>query len=97
MRLILSDPALADLERLRRFLTDKNPEASRRAAAVIMQAFETLKEFPKRGTPSRRSGLRELVIPFGQAAYIVRYALDEAMSELIILRVWHGREERHKP
>jgi plasmid stabilization system protein ParE len=95
VKLIFSDPALDDLERLRGFLNDQNPEASRRAAAVIMRALETLEEFPKRGTPSRRSGLRELVIPFGQAAYIVRYALDVAMSELIILRVWHGREERH--
>jgi len=94
VKLILSDTALADLERLRLFLIEQNPAASQRAAMVIIEAFETLKRFPKRGTPSRRRGLREFIIPFGQSAYIVRYSVMEEAGELVILRVWHGREKR---
>ncbi len=36
---------------------------------------------------------RELVIPFGRSAYVLRYRIDEH-GDAIIIRVWHGRERR---
>jgi len=39
-------------------------------------------------------GARELMVPFGRSAYVVRYAHVAEAKEIIILRVWHGRETR---
>lgn len=50
--------------------------------------------FPDRGRPAGFAGARELIVPFGRSAYIVRYAHLNRMGEVIILRVWHGREDR---
>lgn len=94
MKLIVSRAALVDLERLRDFLSDKNPDAAHRAIAVLMAAMESLDVSPDRGRPSRVAGARELIVPFGSSAYIVRYAHREQTSEILILRIWHGREDR---
>ncbi len=37
---------------------------------------------------------RQLFIPFGNSAYILRYRLDEEQERLFVVRIWHGREER---
>jgi plasmid stabilization system protein ParE len=50
--------------------------------------------YPERGRQSAVTNARELVVPFGRSAYIVRYALLTKADEVIILRVWHGREQR---
>jgi hypothetical protein len=34
------------------------------------------------------------VVPFGRSAYLVRYVHVAEASEVIILRIWHGREKR---
>jgi len=39
-------------------------------------------------------GARELLVPFGRSAYVVRYAHLPARDEILILRVWHGHEAR---
>ena len=94
MKLIVTRAALADLERLRTFLADKNPAAAQRAVAALEQAMESLDIFPDRGRPSSLAGARELIVPFGRSAYIVRYARLERVDEVVILRIWHGREDR---
>jgi len=35
---------------------------------------------------------RELYLPFGNGAYVLRYRLDGDM--VVIIRVWHSREHR---
>ena len=94
MKLIVSQEAAGDLYRLRAFLADKNPGAARRAAAVIANAVRSLEVFPARGRPSGRADTRELIVPFGRSAYIIRYAYLTESNEIVILRIWHGREER---
>ena len=50
--------------------------------------------FPGRGRASGIVGLRELVVPFGRSAYVVRFAHDPQRQEIVIVRIWHGREAR---
>ncbi|WP_244144304.1 type II toxin-antitoxin system RelE/ParE family toxin [Paraburkholderia tropica] len=70
-RLIVTQRAIEGLERCRRFLSRKTPEASRRAAQVIDQHFRTLEATPAIGRPIEATpGLRELVIPFGDTGYV---------------------------
>ena len=94
MRLIVSVAAAADIERLHAFLVDKSPDAARRAVAVLVRAIQSLDALAERGRPSGVAGLRELVVPFGRSAYVVRYAYDAARQEVVIVRIWHGREAR---
>ena len=94
MKLIVSPEAIADLERLRAFLADKNPAAAQRAAAAIIGAIQSLDMFPDRGHPTSTADVRELIVPFGSSAYVLRYAHAARADEVIILRIWHGREQR---
>lgn len=94
MRLIISQRAAADLERLHAFLLHKNPTVARRATDVLADAIQSLNTVPDRGRPSGIAGARELIVPFGRSAYVLRYVHWEQAGEIIILRVWHGREAR---
>jgi plasmid stabilization system protein ParE len=77
----------------RRF-ANKDVVAARRAVAEIVGAIDALTVFPDRGSPAHLAGLRDLIVPFGRSNYIVRYMHDRAISEIIIIRVSHGREAR---
>jgi len=92
VKLVVSQAAQADLLRLHDFLAGADPAVARRAVSAIVGAIDTLALFPERGRPSVLPGLRELIVPFGEAAYVVRYALDS--GGIVVLRIWHGREAR---
>jgi plasmid stabilization system protein ParE len=94
VRLTVSHGAVADLDRLHEFLVAKDRSAAQRAARTIDDAVRSLTDFPQRGRPSGIAGVRELIVPFGQSAYVVRYAYLASRDEIVILRLWHGREER---
>jgi hypothetical protein len=38
--------------------------------------------------------MRELIIPFGQSAYLLRYSHSAMSDEIVVHRIWHGREAR---
>jgi plasmid stabilization system protein ParE len=94
VNIVISQAALADIERLRGFLANVNPRAAQDAVAALSVAVQSLDIFPDRGRLSRVHGVRELIVPFGRSSYVLRYLHDEARQEVLILRVWHGREER---
>ena len=95
MKLIVSGSATADLGRLRAILAESNPSAARRAVAVLIDAIDSLQNFPDRGRPSGVEDVRELIVPFGRSAYVVGYRHDEGRAEIQVLRIWHGREARN--
>ncbi len=85
--------AKSDLQRLYDFITPHNPIAAARAVQTIITSVEQLAEFPEAGAPwTPDSRYRELVIPFGARAYIARYRVLQ--ERVIIVRVWHGLEDR---
>jgi len=94
MKLIVSLAAAADLWRLRYFLANKNPDAAGRAAAVLASAIQSLDTMAGRGRPSGSPNVCELIVPFGQSAYVLRYTYSVEKQEVVVLRVWHGREAR---
>lgn len=94
MKIVVTDGALGDLERLRIFLAEKDVDAGERAKFTLVEAIDSLMTFPDRGRPSLLPGTRELVVKFGQSAYIVRYAYRSSADAVYIYRVWHGREHR---
>jgi len=88
--------ALADVDRLYRFLLDKDTEAAARAAGHILEAARLLATSPRIGQPMPDdTGRRELFIAFGAGAYVLRYILEEADIPVVI-RVWHSKESRRQ-
>ena len=94
MKIALSPRAKKDLERLRIFLAETNVTASERAVARLLAAIQSLRDFPGRGRPIAQTGLRELIVPFGKAGYVVRYYHSARYDGIVILRIWHSREDR---
>jgi plasmid stabilization system protein ParE len=94
VKLVVSKEALGDIERLRTFLDEKEEAAEQHAVAVLRRAVGSLEIFPGRGRPSGIPGVRELVVPFGHSAYLVRYFHDRERETVVVIRVWHEREAR---
>ncbi|ANW04942.1 type II toxin-antitoxin system RelE/ParE family toxin [Bradyrhizobium icense] len=92
--ILLSRDAVEDVERLRIFLDRANPEAARRALALIWTGIERLQDFPALGMPTEDPDIRQIVLRFGASGYIVRYAILPETGNVLVTRVWHGREAR---
>jgi plasmid stabilization system protein ParE len=90
--LIWSPRALADVQRLYRFLNPQNPDAARRAVAAIRAGVRILARQPQIGRPADEMSpeYREWLIDFGDSGYIVRYRLDGETAVLLAVR--HQRE-----
>jgi plasmid stabilization system protein ParE len=92
--ILLSPDAVIDIERLRTFLDRDSPDAARRALTSIWTAIDRLQEFPGLGMPTEDTDIRQIVIRFGASGYIVRYAILTQTPDILITRIWHGRESR---
>jgi toxin ParE1/3/4 len=92
--ILLSPDAIEDVERVRAFLDHANPGAARRALALIWTAIERLQDFPALGMLTEDPDIRQTVLRFGASGYIIRYAILHETSDVLITRIWHGREAR---
>ena len=90
MKIRYTPEAIHDLDRLREFIEIKNPVASQRVAKELLLGIDKLKVFPKMGVRVLRAPQPELVRDLFIGNYTVRYLI--AKEELIILRLWHGKE-----
>jgi len=90
--------ALRDLARLRAFLQHKNPIASQKAAATIIQSVQILEQYPQIGRPvadmALAPGYRELIIGFGHYGYVALYRLDG--DAVIVVAVRHQLEAGYR-
>jgi toxin ParE1/3/4 len=92
--ILFSPDAVEDVERLRNFLDQSNPDAARRALAAIWAPIDRLQKFPDLGMPTGDPEIRQIVVRFGAGGYIVRYAALPEHGDILITRIWHGREVR---
>ncbi|MBI3541306.1 MAG: type II toxin-antitoxin system RelE/ParE family toxin [Deltaproteobacteria bacterium] len=85
--------AVKDMARLFDFLKGRNKGAAQKAAKLIKSGAALLQGQPLIGRLMDDSeDSRELFLPFGQSAYVLRYRLDG--ERVVVVRVWHGRELR---
>lgn len=92
-RLIVTAGAIPGLERCRRFLSGKKPEAARRAGQAIIRHFTMLETTPAMGRPvDDQPELRELLIPFGDSGYVALYRHEPAQDAVYILAIRHQKE-----
>jgi len=80
-QVVFSRNAASNLERLHRFLAEKNPDAAARAVNVIVGGLASVARFPLRGRADPdRPDARQLFIRFGAAGYVARYrVLDDTV------------------
>lgn len=95
MRLVWRRAALDDLARLADFIPELYPSRSAELAQRFAEATSPLRQMPFMGRlhPSR-TRVRELIVRIGSAAYVAQYLVEEAQGDVVILRVFHGREAR---
>jgi plasmid stabilization system protein ParE len=93
-RVIPSRLAVLDLERLRVFLREKNPEASKNAVKAIKETLKKISKSPDiyRPVPDMPYQ-REAIIDFGKSGYLARFYYKPD-GDILILRIWHQLEDR---
>ena len=84
-----TDLALDDLTEIQQYIALDNPFAAHSLAVRIIEAVESLVEFPDRGRHGDEPGTRELS---SVRPYVVVYRVLE--EEVQILWVWHGAQSR---
>lgn len=94
-RLIWSPRALADVQRLYRFLAEKDKSAARRAIKSIRTSVKILAYQPKAGrlVDDMEAVYREWPIDFGNSGYLVMYRYEE--KTVTILAVRHQKEDQY--
>jgi len=91
-RLIWSEPALAHVQRLYRFLAKKNLAAAKRAVKAIRDGVKTLAQHPQVGrlVDDMDEAFRDWPVDFGESGYVVRYRFDGERVTLLAVR--HQKE-----
>ncbi len=91
-RLIWTPPALADVQRLFRFLVTKDEIAARRAIKAIRTGVKILAHQPGAGRPVEDMDpeFREWTIDFGSSGYIALYRFDGETAAILAVR--HQKE-----
>ncbi len=91
-RVIWSPNALADVQRVYRFLESKNPQAAKEAVKAIRHSVAILVQHPEVGRPieEMEPEYREWPIAFGSTGYLILYRFDGLTAVILALR--HQRE-----
>ena len=91
MEIVWMDSAIADLDRLREFIGDKNRNAAERISKVILEAISKVEQCPHIGKPVKElEFFHDFHVRFGAGGYVLRYRIFEDIIYLIHLR--HYRE-----
>lgn len=92
-QVIVTEGAAQGLERCRRFLAEKNPQAAMRAGQAIKRQFALLEKTPEIGRPlDEVPELRELIIAFGDTGYVALYRYTKETSAVHVLAFRHQKE-----
>lgn len=91
MRLRWTASAFDDLQRLHDFLAVASPAAAARTVRLLVAAPVRLTEHPRLGERLEEFGSRE-VRRLLAGAYEIRYEVRP--GEVVVLSLWHMREER---
>ncbi len=92
LRLLWTAAARLDVIRLRAFLEGKNKRAAQNAAAVIRKGIDVIVDNPYLSSQLEGREDREFFVPFGKNGYVLRYRIEA--ETILLLRIWHSRENR---
>lgn len=92
MRLRYTPRAIADIEAIADYVTERSPAGARNLRLAIETAIGQLEQFPGLGSPQTADGVRKLVVR--QYPYLIYYFADGDTSDVVILTVQHSSRER---
>lgn len=87
LAVVWTEEAVAHLEAILEYVEAFNPGAARRLGERLIEAGDSLAEFPERGRDAG-DGRREIVTVW---PYILRYRVEA--ERVVILRVRHGARD----
>lgn len=92
-QVVWSPTASRDLDRHYNFLLTQDASIAAKAVQKIIKTGGSLAQSPYRGAVvQQKTGLRKLLVSLGKYGYVIHYTVIE--EEVVILRVYHGRENR---
>jgi len=93
MKIVYTKNAYNDIQRLKEFITIKNPAAARKIVTKLVNSVDNLLVFPQLGKVVQASpdpdSLRDLYI----LDYHIRYLILK--HSIQIVRIWHQKEDRN--
>lgn len=91
MRIEWLASAILDLQRLREFIQQHNPEAAQRAVKLISTTVAPLAANPRIGKPVEDlPDYHDMFVPFGASGYVLRYRIQG--ETIFIIAVKHCKE-----
>ena len=91
-KVIITRPALRDLEQIPAYIARDNPSAAEKFSLRLLDEAESLHIFPERGgLIAARPGARFVVVVH---PCLVVYRIMEKSRKVRVLRFWHGARER---
>lgn len=90
-RLIVTDRALEDMERLVDFARGQGKPDAEAITEVILEGVAVLERHPFAGRPSDAPH-RELVVTYGDSGFIVLHLVPEPGEFVVVLAIRHQRE-----
>jgi len=90
LKVRFSRTARADLKAAFDFIYPDSPRAAEAVFLAILDATDSLAEFPNRGRVGLLPGSRELVVT--ATGHIISYIVADGV--VTVLRIQHGREDR---
>ncbi len=92
MKLRFTPRATQDLLDIADYIRERNPNASLRVRAAILDSLQDLVLFPEAGRRQTIEGVRKFVIR--RYSYLIYYVLDRSVDEIVILTIQHSSRER---
>lgn len=92
MKLCFTPRATQDLLDIADYIRERNPNASLRVRAAILDSLQDLVLFPEAGRRQTIEGVRKFVIR--RYSYLIYYVLDRSVDEIVILTIQHSSRER---
>lgn len=89
MSLRFTERALGDLARQKAFVAEHDPVAAERVTEKLVESLRALAEQPLAGRSLEDVPVRQWVAGDYVARYVVR-----GDDEVVVVRIWHGREAR---
>jgi toxin ParE1/3/4 len=92
MKLRFTPRAIQDLVDIADYIRERNPAASLRVRAAILDSLQNLLLFPEIGRRQTVEGVRKLVTR--RYPYLIYYRVDRVAEEIVILTIFHPARER---
>ena len=89
MKLVWLPRAIDNLDKIRQYIAQENPQAAQKVAQQIQQTVSHLKDHPQLGKPSLVDSLREIQV--AKLPFTIPYKVIN--DTLIIARVFHNKQK----